>query len=182
MSVRIISCCLIIPFLMTLHACKKNEEVKEVTERGAIAGTVKLYDDKTNSFSNSSGVTVAVIGMPEKFAVTGADGQFRIDGLEFENYNLSFSKTGYGTYKIYGIEHQKKTNLPAGTTSVTQLSSVINFGAVSASSVVALSAVDATYNDLPGIEYSYSLTGAMCGLFLETNTQPLLRNIKLMHP
>jgi len=152
--------CLMTSFISILIACKKENNSPLIEETGSIAGAINVYDDKTNKLSDASGFTVSVIGNPGKIAVTNANGQFKIDGLPFDNYDLSFSKIGYGTYKIFGIEHLKKSNLPAGSVSVTQISRVINLGALSTTSVSLLSVVDATYNDLPGIEYSYVLNPA----------------------
>jgi len=138
-------------------SCKKETKTPAEPETGAISGTIRLYDDKTNQVTNSSGVTVTVIGQPGKTTTTDNDGRFRLEGLTFDNYDLSFAKTGYGTYKIFGIDHRKQPNTPSGTVSTTQLSNVINLGAVSSSSVSSLTALDYTYNEGPGIEFSYSL-------------------------
>ena len=143
--------------ILSFFSCKKESSQGEI-EIGAISGTISLYDDKINLQSNASGVTVTVIGMPGKVAVSTADGKFRIEGLSFDNYDLAFSKTGYGTYKIFGIEHKKQSNTPSGVSSTTFLSRVINLGAVSSTSISSLTAIDATYNDLPGIEYGYTIT------------------------
>jgi hypothetical protein len=147
---------LVTALAVSLISCKK-EDKNEIVEEGSIAGIVRLYDDKTNLSSSASGVTVSVIGMPNKTAITSADGKFTISGLPFDNYDLSFSKTGYGTYKIFGIDHRKQSNTSAGSTSVTQLTRTISLGAVSGTSITALTAVDVTYNDSAGIEYGYSV-------------------------
>lgn len=140
-----------------LFSCKKETNQTTEPETGVISGTVRLYDDKTNQLTNASGVNITVIGQSEKTTTTGNDGRFKLEGLAFDNYDLSFSKTGYGTFKIFGIDHRKQPNTPSGTVSTTQLSNVINMGAVSASSVTSLTALDYTYNEGPGIEYSYSI-------------------------
>jgi hypothetical protein len=140
-----------------LFSCKKETNQSTQTESGVISGTVRLYDDKTNQLSDASGVSINVIGQAGKTTITGTDGRFRLEGLPFDNYDLSFSKTGYGTYKIFGIDHRKQPNTPSGTVSITQLPNVINLGAVSGSSVISLTALDYTYNEGPGIEYSYSI-------------------------
>jgi hypothetical protein len=137
--------------------CSKTTENIPVQETGIISGTIKIYDDKTNAFTNASGVTVTIIGDQDKIAVTAADGKFSIAGLPYDNYDLSFSKTGYGTFKIFGLEHQKQPNTPAGAVSTTQISRVINLGAVSTSTITSLNAIDANFNGVPGIEYTYSI-------------------------
>jgi hypothetical protein len=143
-----------------IAGCSKSKDTTPVVETGTISGTVKLYDDKTNALTNASGVTVSIIGNDGKVAVTASDGKFSIEGLPFDNYDLSFSKTGYGTYKIFGLTHQKQSNTPSGAVSTTQIARLINLGAVSTSSVSALNAIDATFNGVPGIEYSYSISPA----------------------
>ena len=142
----------------SISGCSKTNDNQPAQETGTISGTIKLYDDKTNALANASGVTVSIIGNQNKFAVTSSDGKFSIEGLPFDNYDLSFSKTGYGTYKIFGLEHQKQSNTPARNASTTQITRVINLGAVSTSSVTSLSAIDAIFNGAPGIEYSYTIT------------------------
>jgi hypothetical protein len=146
--------------VIILAACKKDSTTPAAAETGNLNGTIKLYDDKTNALADASGVTISVIGNPEKTVVTGAGGSFSLTGLPFDNYDLAFSKTGYGTYKIFGIEHRRQPGTPAGSISQTQISRVINLGAVSTTAVSALTALDNTYNDQPGIEYSYTLSPA----------------------
>jgi hypothetical protein len=140
-------------------ACEK-ETVIETKETGSISGTVKLYDDKSSTLIDASGVSVSVIGMAGKTSITGFDGKFTIDSLPFDNYDLLFSKTGYGTFKIFGIEHVRQPIITSGSNSVTQLTRVVNMGLNSTSAVISLNSIDLTYNDAPGIEYSYSLSPA----------------------
>jgi hypothetical protein len=138
-----------------LFACKKTDNTITTTETGTITGTIYLYDDKTNRYEDASGVTVTIIGMPDKQTTTAADGRFKLENIPFDNYDLAFSKTGYGTHKIFGIEHFKQINSAAPST--TALKRIISLGSISSTSVESLEKTVVADNNFNGIAYLYSV-------------------------
>ncbi|MBU6158854.1 MAG: hypothetical protein KGP35_07480 [Bacteroidetes bacterium] len=141
--------------LIVLVACKKSNTPAISNEVGTISGTVYLYDDKTNRYEDASGVTVNIIGMPEKQSITAADGRFRLENIPFDHYDLAFSKTGYGTYKIFGIEHFKKMNSPAPFN--TTLNRIISLGSISGTAIESLEKTAVADNNFIGIAYLFSV-------------------------
>lgn len=136
-------------------ACKKTATPVINTETGTITGTIYLYDDKTNRYQDASGVTVTIIGMADKQTTTSADGRFKLDNVPFDNYDLAFTKTGYGTHKIFGIEHFKQINSSVSTN--TNLKRILSLGSVSGTSVESLEKTTVSDNNFNGIAYLYSV-------------------------
>ncbi len=70
---------------------------------GKLSGYAKLYDQDGSELTDHSGVTVKVEGTSHS-ARSAVDGKWSIDGLEAGTYILTFSKPGYGDYKVYGYQ------------------------------------------------------------------------------
>jgi len=137
-SISIIAC------LVILGSCKKDDNTPTVN-KGTLSGTIAGYDDKTVSNSDASGFTVALIPLG-KTTTTDAAGKFSFSDLEYDSYDLSISKAGYGTHKVYGVNLQSSTlNVP-----------LISMGATSTTTVTALTLNSTTYNGAPGVSYIYS--------------------------
>ena len=139
-------------FVTFLFSCSKDDNSSMATTGGKITGQVQVWNDKTTSLSDRSGVTVTIDNLTGKTATTDADGRFTFDDIPFDSYNLSFAKSGYGTTKIFGIQH----NSSAAVTTVP----LVQFGAVCGTSVTAFSYSGNTYNGVPGASYTYSFNPA----------------------
>jgi len=147
-------------FSLVFISCKKDNN--NTVTKGAITGTVTLWNDKTTSQTDASGVLVTIANLPGKTFTTSANGQFRFDDITFDNYDLVFTKAGYGTFKIYGVSHAK----PSGSTGTTQITTVvpaIQMGAQSTTTITAHTLVSTTFNGNPGVSYSYSVSPAPSG-------------------
>lgn len=70
-----------------------------------ISGSVFLYGEGTERVDNS-GMTVTVENSdPVRSATTGTDGKFVIADVPLGNHTLVFSKSGYGTFKMFDVAH-----------------------------------------------------------------------------
>ncbi|MEI6060845.1 MAG: carboxypeptidase-like regulatory domain-containing protein [Bacteroidota bacterium] len=95
---------LLLSVVVLVAGCKKSSTTEPVTKANII-GTVYLYDDGTNLLPGD-GMIVNIDGSsPLISAVTGADGSFVLADVPFGTYTLSFSKTGYGTFKRLALVH-----------------------------------------------------------------------------
>lgn len=131
-----------------LASCSKDSDTPTVS-RGSLSGTIIAYDDKTSSSSNASGFTVTLLPTG-KTATTDAAGKFNFADLAYDSYDLTVSKTGYGTYKLFGVNLQSASqNIPS-----------ISMGAVSTTTVTAFTLNNTQYNGGPGVSYIYSTSPA----------------------
>lgn len=144
---------LLISFAILLNACGKDDSTPTVLT-GTLRGTVQVWNDKTTSIADRSGVTVTIDNVSGKSTTTSADGSFQFTDLPFDSYDLSFSKSGYGTRKLIGA---KLSGTTAGT--VVNLPT-IQFGALSTTTVTVLTLNNATYNGGPGVSYNYTVSPA----------------------
>lgn len=93
-----------------LVSCEKddpNTNNDSVLTLANINGQVSLYDEFGNTttsermFMKAEGNSQYYIGETEK------DGSFLIPNVPyFNNYTISYEKEGFGSYKIYGYEHE----------------------------------------------------------------------------
>ena len=93
-----------------------------------IQGAVILYDDLTNQLAND-GMTVSIEGSnPLISDLTDDDGDFVLSQVTFGTYTLEYRKSGYGTFKRFGLAHNNPavtniTNIPSlGQVSTTEIS------------------------------------------------------------
>ena len=90
--------------LALLNCGGGDEEITPPTPTSAdILGSVNLYDEGTTEIDNSN-MTVSVEGT-SKSATTDAEGDFVLTDVTFGTHTLVYEKTGYGTFKKYGIDH-----------------------------------------------------------------------------
>jgi hypothetical protein len=133
-----------------LSGCSKDEESPAVLT-GTLRGSVQVWNDKTVSLTDRSGVTVTIENISGKNTSTAADGSFQFSDLPYDTYDLTFSKSGYGTRKVFGVKL-------SGTASGTTVNmATVQFGALSTTTVTSLAIVNATYNGGPGVTFSYSM-------------------------
>lgn len=130
--------------LFLIISCSKKDSspvVPPVTPVDApIYGEVNLFNESTLALEKS-GMTVSVDStFPPNKSVTGADGKFFIPFIGFGNRALVFEKPGYGTFKLFGINHAY--NNGAGTL----ITPIPSLGKLSSTTVTGLSAVVAAGN------------------------------------
>jgi hypothetical protein len=75
---------------------------------GIVHGRVILYDSLGKPLTDNSGVSVSVD--PAVSILTQTDGFFTSSAMSAGTYNLSVSKTGYGTMKIYHFQNTGGVN------------------------------------------------------------------------
>ncbi len=97
-----------------LIGCGKNSDHHSITvpdviqannTRGNIAGQILLYDEDGKAISDKSGISVS-IDHTTISSQTSIDGKFQLDSIPSGTYDISYSKTGFGTGKIMGLYHE----------------------------------------------------------------------------
>ena len=97
-----------------------------------ISGQVKLYNESVIE-EESSGMSVIVDStFPPQKAVSGADGKFIIPYIGFGKTTLIFEKAGYGTFKIFNIDHNYNSGLG------TVITPVLSLGKISTTTITVL--------------------------------------------
>ena len=114
-------------------SCNTNDDpaVDIAPNASDISGSVFLYGEGTERTSNE-GMTVTVENSnPVKSATTDANGRFLIKDVPLGTHNLIFTKSGYGTFKMFDIAHVADdrptavTAIPSlGTLSTTQITAL----------------------------------------------------------
>jgi hypothetical protein len=81
------------------------------TITGTVYGKVALFDSLGKAVTDNSGVTILFENTNPQISVTSAvDGSFTSPELSSGTYNLSFSKSGYGTMKLFHFQHTGGVN------------------------------------------------------------------------
>ncbi|MBD2753640.1 carboxypeptidase-like regulatory domain-containing protein [Spirosoma validum] len=145
-----IACWISLVGLCFLVSCNQKSDETPAPAGGLLSGTVQLWDDKTNTLTDNSSVTVTVDDLTNTIAVTDATGKYSFANLPYDLHDLTFTKAGYGTYKLYGVSHSSNasgTTLPA-----------VQLGKVATTSVTSLTVSGNTYNGSPGVSVLYSVT------------------------
>jgi hypothetical protein len=119
-------------------SCSKNEDNNPAPPaaptNAPISGEVILYDEATLAV-DKSGMTVSLDStFPPYKSVTGADGKFFITLIPFGNRTLVFEKAGYGTYKLFNINHAYNNGVG------TILTTIPSLGRISTTTVTGLAA------------------------------------------
>lgn len=70
---------------------------------GKLTGSVTLYNER-DSLVASDGMTISIEGTSLS-TITGTDGKFAFSDLPFNTYNFIYSKTGYGTFKLFKFRY-----------------------------------------------------------------------------
>ena len=77
-----------------------------LNDTGTILGRLSLYDEFSIRKKDFSGVLVTVTsGNLTLTDTTNSSGEYHFNGLQTGTYNFSYQKTGFGTYKIFGVSH-----------------------------------------------------------------------------
>jgi len=106
--------------LVLLLACNKNSNQHSITvpdviqaenRRGNIVGAIQLIDLDGKLVQDASGVTIA-IDQNSVSTQSQANGRWSLDSIPFGTYDLSISKSGYGTAKIMGLFHAATNHSP----------------------------------------------------------------------
>ncbi|WP_420150835.1 carboxypeptidase-like regulatory domain-containing protein [Spirosoma sp.] len=141
-----ITCLIGLSFLVS---CSQNSNENPAPAGGVLSGTVQLWDDKTNTLTDNSNVVVTVDNLASTSAVTDASGKYSFASLPYDLHDFTFTKAGYGTYKLYGVSHSSNAN---GTTLP-----AIQLGKLATTSVTSLTVSGSTYNGSPGVSVLYSV-------------------------
>ena len=123
--------------LILLVSCAKDKDPDPEPVTGAnILGGVNLFNEGVIQADNS-GMTVKVDGSsPTIAATTGQDGEFTLEEVPFGTYTLVFEKPGYGTFKLFNLEHtntgsstviaQRPSLGQVSTTEITELTTTLD--------------------------------------------------------
>jgi hypothetical protein len=154
-----------------LFACEKNKDDNGPSAR--IFGTIQTFDDKLNTIPDVSGFQVVFEkagGGSGITAMSDATGKYTVDDLAFGTYNLTFSKSGYGTFKLFGVIHQESPSLS------TQIPNQA-LGKLSTTTVTGLVVASNIIDGGPGVRFNYDISPApstssraFVRYFLSTNT------------
>lgn len=136
-----------------LFSCKK-ESAQNTPVAARMFGTVQTWDDKTTSTSDMAGIKVTITNLANVSTTTDATGRYSFENVAFDLYDLEFSKTGYGTFKLYGVTHAYNAS-----TNYTQLP-LVGFGKLSTTTVTSLTVSGNTIGGEPGVTFDYGLSPA----------------------
>ena len=90
-------------FILVSASCKKDETTPESITKANITGSVKLFDESKTEL-NGDGMTISIDESdPIISTISNTDGTFTFENIEFGSYDLVYNRTGFGTYKIFGI-------------------------------------------------------------------------------
>lgn len=123
----------VLALLLGLVACNRNSDDPDPSPTGGkIQGAVTLFDDRTGQLDDS-GMRVTVEGTtPLRQATTSASGNYLLENVPTGRYTLVFEKAGYGTFRLFDVDHN--------ATGTTQVGVVPALGQISATQITALSA------------------------------------------
>ncbi|MDM9630472.1 carboxypeptidase-like regulatory domain-containing protein [Robiginitalea aurantiaca] len=110
--------------LMVFNSCggDSDEEISTPDPTSAdIRGSVNLYDEGTTEIDNSD-MTIRLEGS-SKTAMTDDNGDFILSDVPFGTYTVIYEKSGYGTFKSFGIGHRNGNTTISNTPSLGQTSS-----------------------------------------------------------
>lgn len=99
---------------LLLLSCGKSDNnpvAPEETYPGKITGTVNLYNTFATLSGDHADVLVSAEGQKTISTATTADGKYTLSNIPAGKYTLVFSKPGFGTYKIYDIQHNGTSTL-----------------------------------------------------------------------
>ncbi|MFM2139613.1 MAG: hypothetical protein RJA57_1920 [Bacteroidota bacterium] len=140
--------------LTILFACSKKNNDNTPPATGSLSGTVQTWDDKLTSTTDVAGITVTITNLTGVSTTTDANGRYTFNNLPFDTYDLSFSKGGYGTYRVFGISHAN-----TGSQTPTQVP-LVAYGKQSTTTVTGLSVNGSSLNGEPGVTFAYNLNPA----------------------
>ena len=132
-------------------ACSKYEG--SPTE-GKLSGSVVAWNDKNGLITDKSNITVTIDYPINRSTITDANGKYSFDNLDFDKYDISFSKAGYGTYKIYSYNHSYNI-ITAQTDNVIP---PIAFAQISTNAINSLVLTKTNYNGQPGFTFTVNVS------------------------
>ncbi len=137
-------------WLMVVASCTNKSEQTPVPAAGPLSGSIQLWDDKTSTITDNSGVVITVDDLTNTSAQTDATGKYSFGNLPYGLHDLTIAKAGYGSYRLFGVSHTTNangTNLPA-----------VQLGKLATTSVTSLTVSGTTYNGSPGVSVLYSVS------------------------
>lgn len=137
--------------VLFFSACSKSA-TNNIPTDGKFMGSVQPWDDKSTALNSKIGITVS-IDYPGSFTTTtDILGKYSFDNLDFDKYDLSFSKPGYGTYRIFSFAHNYNVAFPDAPTIVP----TIQFGKISTTTISSFSFLKNNFGGLPGVSFLVS--------------------------
>ncbi len=104
--------------ILGISSCSKDDAPTEPITKANITGSVNLYDEGTTKVDNSN-MTITIEGSsPIIAATTDTNGNFTLSNVPFGTYNIRYEKTGFGTFKKFGIEHKNNATAILNTPSI----------------------------------------------------------------
>jgi len=91
-------------------ACSSKKSANEPiagSGSGNLTGNVFSYNDKTNATNDLAGFTVSIDDISNTSVKTDENGKYNFMNLIYGIHDLTFSKPGYGTFKLFGVNHSK---------------------------------------------------------------------------
>lgn len=143
---------LLVTLVFLVSSCDKKDSDNNPPSGANLNGSIQTWDDKLNSTTDGAGITVTITNLPGVSTTTDANGRYSFVNLPFDTYDLSVSKAGYGTYRVFGITHSYNA-----AQSFTQ-APLIGFGKTSTTTVTGLSVSGNTFNGEPGVSFTYNLS------------------------
>jgi len=137
-----------------LTGCSKDENFLPID--GTLNGTILAWDDKTKLAGDNSGITVSIDYPISLSTTTDANGKFSFSGLPFDKYDISISKTGYGTYRIFSFGHNYNPN----TIETVNTIPVINFAKSASTTISKLQLSTTSFNGVAGLVFCNSQSGS----------------------
>lgn len=136
-------------WLTVVASCTNNSNETPTPAAGPLSGSIQLWDDKTSTLTDNSGVTVTVDDLSNTSAQTDATGKYSFTNLPYGLHDLTIAKTGYGSYRLFGVSHTTNAN---GTTLP-----AVQLGKLATTSITSLTVSGTTYNGSPGVSVLYSV-------------------------
>lgn len=127
--------CLSVIGIGLFQACDENNDTPvDDVKKGDISGVVNLYDDGENR-AEDNGMIVSVIGSnPMISDTTDIEGNFVLQGVRFGSHALEYRKEGYGTHKVFDVEHLEERDS-------TILAEIPQLGKISTTEILQLDAL-----------------------------------------
>ena len=144
--------CALILLTTCFISCSKTNPGPPIS--GKLSGTIQTWDDKSTAIADKGGITVTTEYPAANSTTTDTSGKFSFDNLDFDKYDISFSKPGYGTYKIFSYAHN---NNPATTQTVNTIP-LINFAKISTTAITNLVYLKASVNGVVGVSFQVTVS------------------------
>ncbi len=91
---------------LLILGCSHDDKSPKTNIITDIVGHVNLYDASTNEVDHS-GMTISISKSdPLISTTTDASGKFTLEKVPEGTYDLIYEKSGYGTYKVFDVEHK----------------------------------------------------------------------------